>query len=152
MGLDRASGHSPARLIALVLAVALPCGPATAETLDTLAVQNGTLIGHAGGRAIGSRDLIGTSFSDGAFSYSIVDAASDPFLPGLWRYRVSWKAQGARDWSPMCRNSRGSTGWAYAVSSAVGPRFICEDADVSRCLAGNGGLTAQSAISDCLGG
>lgn len=155
MDLERASARAGRRhgaVMAASLAAALAAGPARAETLDAIAVENGSLVGDVNGRLVNARDLIGTTFSDGSFTYSIVDAASDPFLPGLWRYRVTWKAKDARDWDAVCRNSRGSTGWAYAVSAADGPRFVCEDTDVARCLAGTNGLTTQQALNRCVGG
>jgi hypothetical protein len=159
MDLEHAVARAGLRRRSILLAAAagscaavLASAAAAAETLDAIAVQNGSLVGQVNGRTLNARDLAGTSFSDGALVYSIVDVASDPFLPGVWRYRITWKAQDARDWNAMCRNSRGTTGWAYALpSSDDGPRFVCEDTDLALCFAGANGLTAQKAISRCLG-
>ncbi|PWR25601.1 hypothetical protein DKG74_01135 [Zavarzinia aquatilis] len=130
---------------------ALPGAMAEASPLDAIAVVNGRLTGDINGQIVDSRDLVGSSFQDGPLTYSIVDAASDPFLPGLWRYRITWKADDGRDWNAMCRNSRGSTGWAYAISADDGPRFVCEDTDMAVCFAKANGLSVQRAVALCLG-
>lgn len=139
------------RVAAIVAALAASSTLAEARPLDTVTVVNGRLTGVANGQMLDARDLIGNSFEDGALTYSIVDAASDPFVPGLWRYRITWRAEGSRDWSAMCRNSRGSTGWAYVMAGDGGPHFLCEDSDMAVCFAKANGLSLQRAISLCLG-
>lgn len=136
---------------ALLAVLATLPAAAEARSLDAVAVVNGRLTGKINGQVVDTRDLVGNSFEDGMLTYSIVDAASDPFLPGLWRYRITWKAEGSRDWNAMCRNSRGSTGWAYAVPGESGPHFVCEDTDMAVCFAKANGLSAQRAVALCLG-
>lgn len=136
---------------AFIVAVAVLPATAEAKPLDAIAVVNGRLTGNINGQVIDARDLVGSSFQDGPLTYSIVDAANDPFLPGLWRYRITWKADDGRDWNAMCRNSRGSTGWAYAVSAEGGPHFVCEDTDMAVCFAKANGLSVPRAVALCLG-
>ncbi|PWR23272.1 hypothetical protein DKG75_01495 [Zavarzinia compransoris] len=125
---------------------------ARAEVLDVIAVEGGRLTGNADGRELDTGDLVGTTFLDGLFVYSIVDAVKDPLLPGVWRYRITWRAPDSRAWSAVCRNSRGSTGWAYALPGTDGPRFVCEDTAMAQCLAGAGRLSPQAAFDRCISG
>ncbi len=140
-----------ARLAPLALVVGLSGSAIAAETMDAIGVQDGRLTGDVDGKRLDAGAVIGTDFDEGGMVYSIIDAANDPFLPGLWRYRVAWRAQSDREWTPMCRNSRGSTGWAYVSMDDGAPRFTCEDAETARCLGRTSGLTAKKALSTCLG-
>ncbi|MDD3444488.1 MAG: hypothetical protein PHS60_03705 [Zavarzinia sp.] len=140
-------------LAAPVLFAALAAMPARADMLQTVAVEDSRLTGEAGdGRKLAAADLIGTTFRDGSFTYAIVGASADPFLHDLWRYRVTWKANDNDGWRALCRNSRGSTGWAYAITGSAPIRFVCEDTAMARCLAQAGIVTAVQAMDRCIAG
>lgn len=138
--------------LATVGGLSLGLRAAQGEVLDIIGVEDGRLTGNADGRQLDTGDLVGATFLDGLFVYSIVDAVKDPLLPGIWRYRVTWRTPDSREWSAVCRNSRGSTGWAYALPGTDGPRFVCEDTAMAQCLAQSSRLKPQAAFDRCISG
>jgi len=138
--------------LATVGGLSLGLRAAQGEVLDVIGVEDGRLTGNADGRQLDTGDLVGSTFLDGLFVYSIVDAVKDPLLPGIWRYRVTWRTPDSREWSAVCRNSRGSTGWAYALPGTDGPRFVCEDTAMAQCLAQASRLSPQAAFDRCISG
>lgn len=134
------------------LSMALFALPAVGDMLDISMPDDDMPVSHVENLDRNGRSVIGKRFEDGGLSYSIVDAAADPFLPGLWRYRVTWRTGDEANWRAMCRPSRESSGWAYVLPGEGPPRFVCEDAAMVRCLTRTDVATVRQAMDRCIAG
>ncbi|MCF4165036.1 hypothetical protein L2U69_05225 [Zavarzinia compransoris] len=138
--------------IPLGLSMAFLALPATSDVVGVSVSASDMPISHVEDRDRDINSVIGRHFEGGGFFYTVVDAASDPFLPGLWRYRVAWKTDEDTNWRAMCRPSRSSTGWAYVLPGEGSPRFVCEDATMVRCLTRTDVATVRQAMDRCIAG